>query len=83
MFHGPKRAKRGAPEIRLKSQKHAPRTSERAFWPRKAVMKTKCVFGRKNKNVKQKSEMLKNLRCLEGRWPKAEQPFAKTSLALK
>ena len=32
---------RGDPEIRIKSQKHAPDAGERAFGPRKAVMKTK------------------------------------------
>ena len=63
MFYGPKRATRGDPEIRIISQKHAPDAGDRAFRPRKAVMKNKRIFGRKTNIRKGKGEMLNNIKA--------------------
>ena len=65
MFYHPKRAWRGYPEIRIKSQKHAPDAGERAFRPRKPVMKTKWILRRKTKNRKAKKRNVKNT-CIMG-----------------
>ena len=59
MFYGPKRATRGDPEIRIISQKHAPDAGDRAFRPRKAVMKNKRIFGRKTNIRKEKRRNVK------------------------
>ena len=71
MFHPPKRARRGYPENRIKSQKHTPDAGESAFQLRKPVMKTKWQEWRKGISKREfaneKTETLKTLAFWEGR----------------
>ena len=66
MFYPPQRAWRGYPKIRVKSQKHTPDAGERAFQPRKPVMKTRCILTRKTKNRKRKKPNVKNTSIMRG-----------------